>query len=136
MNIKKIKHFLKGMSCITLFPSPIELDDRDPNIIDAEAIASDFQTVFNDIETAYRFLLKDDFSMLLELADENDAEYFTFLLNSGIQLFNISDEEIRHRFDISMPTLQRWKNGTNAPHPAMRRPVYAWLRTLVKEHLE
>ncbi len=60
-------------------------------------------------------------------ADPKDNALFTSLFNRGVKLFQISDEAIADRFDVSRPTLARWMNGKNLPHPAMRRAIFEWL---------
>jgi len=57
----KLKHLFRGMgSILDIFPAPLELDDRDPEIIDAEAIASDWEAVENDLHWATQQFEKEE----------------------------------------------------------------------------
>lgn len=60
----------------------------------------------------------------LQAADIRDDEAFRSLLNQGMECLGLFDKDIAHEFNVSRPTVTRWRNGTNAPHPLMRRPVY------------
>lgn len=40
---------------------------------------------------------------------------------------NLTDLEVAEEFDVSVPTVIRWKAGTTAPHPAMQPYVFEWL---------
>lgn len=57
----------------------------------------------------------------------HSAEDFTRLLTRGIALLNLTDKELAREFGASRPTVTRWRNGDNAPHPAMRKPVFDFL---------
>ena len=35
--------------------------------------------------------------------------------------------QLCNRFAVSRATVNRWRTGANAPHPAMREPVFRWL---------
>ena len=37
---------------------------------------------------------------------------------------NLSDEDLRHRLNISKPTLKRWLEGRNIPHQAMHKAIF------------
>jgi len=60
----------------------------------------------------------------LRAADVQDDRAFHSLLSRGVELLRLLDKDIAQEFGVSRPTVTRWRNGTNAPHPAMRRPVY------------
>ncbi len=70
----------------------------------------------------------DEFVMALKDADEKDNESFTRLLNQGVGLFGLSHKEIAEHCSISRPSVTRWINGKNTPHPAMRPRIYRWLQ--------
>lgn len=59
-----------------------------------------------------------------------DKGTFQELLLMAIKLLDLTDEGIAERFDTSRPTVTRWRNGSNAPHPALRPAVYEWLLEL------
>jgi len=61
------------------------------------------------------------------LANKGDRAAFHQLLLEGIRLLDLTDEAIAGRFDASRPTITRWRNGTNAPHAALRPSVYEWM---------
>jgi len=63
----------------------------------------------------------------LKSADLSDDAAFQALLNQGFVLLRLMDKDIAREFRMSRPTVTRWRNGTNAPHPAMRKPIYSWL---------
>ncbi len=63
----------------------------------------------------------------LQSADVQDNARFQELLVRGMHLLQLFDNDIAREFGVSRPTVTRWRNGDNAPHPAMRRPVYAYL---------
>jgi hypothetical protein len=57
----------------------------------------------------------------------NDDKLFCELFNCGISFLGLDDEILRREFGINKPTLERWKNGHNAPHTAMRPHIYKYL---------
>ena len=73
-----------------------------------------------------------EFITAIKSVDEKDSEQFRYLLVEGMKLLNLFDKDIAHEFGASRPTVNRWKNGIDAPHPAMRRPVYRYLANALK----
>lgn len=69
----------------------------------------------------------------LETAPVNSEEVFRDLFSRGVELLHITDVEVAREFGVSLPTVARWKNGSNAPHQAMKKPVYAWLKGRAEE---
>lgn len=63
----------------------------------------------------------------LSYADPKDVYAFRSLLEQGMELLQLTDKDIAREFGVSRPTVTRWRNGANAPHPALRKPVYTWL---------
>ena len=63
----------------------------------------------------------------LRVASRTDAAEFKRLLGRGIEFLSLTDKDIAREFGASRPTVTRWRNGDNAPHPAMRKPVFDWL---------
>jgi transcriptional regulator with XRE-family HTH domain len=76
--------------------------------------------------TAHEVELK-DYVLSLRETDVRDDAAFTDLLTRGFDLLHLMDKDIAREFGISRPSVTRWRNGVNAPHPAMRKPVYAFL---------
>ena len=62
----------------------------------------------------------------LKSADPRNYEQFKNLLNKGMDLLRLLDSDISKEFGVSRPTVNRWRNGANAPHPAMRKPLYKY----------
>src|SRR6188472_1684449 len=48
----------------------------------------------------------------------------------------ICEREVAHYFSMSKPSIQRWKNGRNAPHTAVRKTVYNFLIKLIDNRIE
>ncbi len=63
----------------------------------------------------------------LKSADPKNDEQFKELLSKGMALLRLLDSDISREFGVSRPTVNRWRNGANAPHPAMRRPLFGYL---------
>jgi len=63
----------------------------------------------------------------LSYADTKDNAVFHSLLEQGMALLQLTDRDIAREFGVSRPTVTRWRNGSNAPHPALRKPVFTWL---------
>lgn len=59
---------------------------------------------------------------------KNDVENIKYIpiIVEALSILNI-DEEIMNEFDMSRPTLNRWKLGQNAPHPAIRKHILTFL---------
>jgi hypothetical protein len=68
-----------------------------------------------------------DYVRSLQEAEARDDSTFHSLLSRGFDLLRLIDKDIAHGFGVSRPTVTRWRNGVNAPHPAMRKPLYVWL---------
>jgi hypothetical protein len=63
----------------------------------------------------------------LKSANLKSDEQFKTLLNRGMELLRLIDADISKEFGVSRPTVNRWRNGANAPHPAMRKPLFNYL---------
>jgi hypothetical protein len=68
-----------------------------------------------------------DYVRSLREADARDEGAFHSLLTRGFDLLHLMDKDIAREFGVSRPSVTRWRNGVNAPHPAMRKPVYGYL---------
>jgi DNA-binding transcriptional regulator YiaG len=53
---------------------------------------------------------------------------FRETLVEAMDLFNLNDEECARLFDVSRPTVTRWRNGSTAPSRVVRRLVSDVLR--------
>jgi len=73
-----------------------------------------------------------DYVASLRGASQQDDAAFHLLLVRGMELLQLLDKDIAREFGASRPTVTRWRNGVNAPHPAMRRPVFEWLEKRAK----
>lgn len=74
---------------------------------------------------------------ILETTDPKD-ETGTFGRNIALALRLMPDltaAEVCERFDMSRPSLARWRTGRNAPHPAMRLSIYKWFAEKAGERL-
>ena len=54
----------------------------------------------------------------------HDDEWDAYLL----LLDRYPDKTLALAFDVSLPTVRRWKTGINAPAPGMREGIYEWLK--------
>ena len=63
----------------------------------------------------------------LRQADVSRDDQFRDLLGRGFELLTLVDQEVARDLNVSRPTATRWRNGDNAPHPAMRKLVYGKL---------
>ncbi len=68
------------------------------------------------------------YSRELRSADISNVKTFYALLNQGMHFLRLTDKDIAHEFGASRPTVTRWRNGKNAPHPAVRKVIFNWLR--------
>ena len=64
----------------------------------------------------------------LDTANVHDAAQFQELLESGLQLMSLSNEDCARKFDVSQSSVARWRKGTTKPHPVVRGIVFAELR--------
>ncbi len=56
--------------------------------------------------------------------DSRDDRAFHQAFARGVDLLGSADKDLAREFDVSRPTIVRWRNGNNAPHPAMRGPIF------------
>jgi hypothetical protein len=71
----------------------------------------------------------------LKSADCRDRNEFYRLFNTGMELLRMLDGDVTSEFSVSRPTVNRWRNGKNAPHPLMRQPIYDWFLNRVSQLL-
>ncbi len=72
----------------------------------------------------------------LQTANVADDAAFHNCVSMAFNLIVLSEDELARKFSVSRPSINRWKNGRSAPHPAMRKHVYAWLKRRVTLELE
>ncbi len=68
-----------------------------------------------------------EFVKAIRKADPRDDSVFQSLLVQGMGLLRFDDLRLAAELGVSRPSVTRWRNGANAPHPAMRGPIYAFL---------
>lgn len=72
----------------------------------------------------------DELNELLDRARQidvrNEAD-FREILRDARSVLEMSESEIADALSISRPTFNRWINGRNLPHIAMRAPAVAWI---------
>jgi len=64
----------------------------------------------------------------LSKSDPRVDGVFQYILMDGMVLLEFGDDECARLFDVSRPTVTRWRNGSTAPHRAMRLPLCNVLR--------
>lgn len=57
---------------------------------------------------------------------KDDAQFRAVLVDAQTVL-EMSDQQIADQLSVSRPTVNRWKNGKNLPHPAMRKHILNWI---------
>lgn len=60
---------------------------------------------------------------------------FWVLIEHALCTLGISQKDLAHEFGVTMNTVKRWLNRGNAPHPEMRKVVFAYLEKRAKEKL-
>ena len=53
--------------------------------------------------------------------DEESEEYFSAIVDIAVNEYQIPVKKICREFGVSKPTVERWIQGRNAPHPIMRK---------------
>jgi hypothetical protein len=65
-------------------------------------------------------------SIELAMLDFENNDVFRYIINQSMETLNLKDEDFAHEYGMSIPSARRWRNGYNAPHPVMRKHVYAY----------
>lgn len=65
---------------------------------------------------------------VLQKTSQTDDAAFKSVVARGMDLLQLLDSDLAHHLGVSRPTVNRWRSGANAPHPAMRKHVFDWLR--------
>ena len=69
--------------------------------------------------------------ILSEPIDYNDDVLFQSIIINFLNMYFTTDRDLAKLFSISIPSVNRWKNGSNSPHPLMRRWVYATIKEAI-----
>lgn len=74
--------------------------------------------------------------------DCSNAEHYeidrTFgrLVQGWLERCNVTDAELSEAFDLSLPTVARWRAGRAETHSALHDRVRAWFETRIREGLK
>jgi hypothetical protein len=68
-------------------------------------------------------------------ADHTDNDTFRYLFFQGVELLQLSDEDIRFRFGYSPRALADWRNGKELPHRGVRKVMFDMLEEQAQERL-
>jgi len=60
-------------------------------------------------------------------ADLRDDAMFQKLFAEARAYLEMSDQEIADALSMSRPSVNRWANGRNLPHHAMRKYIFRWI---------
>lgn len=61
---------------------------------------------------------------------------FTSQFEVAQAILELQDEELAELFQVSRPTIGRWRNGEAAPHPIGRKAVFNSLAKIAKDKLK
>ena len=73
---------------------------------------------------------------LVREADPKDDAAFQRIIAQAFALGIITYSTAAHRFGTSRTSIEHWRLGTHAPHPAMRNSVYLWVRDEITKAVE
>ena len=76
------------------------------------------------------------FVKYLRASDPRDDSVFQYMLSEGMDLLEYNDEDCARLFDVSRPTVTRWRNGSTAPHRAIRLPLRNVLKREVSKRVK
>lgn len=71
----------------------------------------------------------------LDVVSNDDNEEFAALTRDVMEFLGLSVRQAAHQFDTSLPTIERWMTGKNAPHPIVRPTVFRFFREDIIEKL-
>jgi len=74
-------------------------------------------------------------SSALRSAKPTDDHAFGELLQQTVMLLGYTHQDVAEKLLVSRPTVTRWLNHTNLPHPAMRSAIFAWAESDVASRL-
>jgi transcriptional regulator with XRE-family HTH domain len=64
---------------------------------------------------------------VIETLDLRNDEEFRVVFRDAQTLLELSDQELADTLSMSRPTVNRWRNGRNLPHFAMRKHILRWI---------
>jgi hypothetical protein len=67
-----------------------------------------------------------EFRDALQTIDVRSDAEFRRIVKTAQELLEMSDREIGDAVGVSRPSVNRWINGKNLPHYAIRKPVARW----------
>lgn len=75
------------------------------------------------------------FKLIKDIQDDDAVECLKFndILQRSESILGLSDKDLGKELNVNRPTITRWRNGSNAPHPAMRRIVLDYILKKAKE---
>jgi len=76
-----------------------------------------------------------EFEQALLSISSRDDQQFSWAVRTAVNLLQLSHLEIAEKFGISRPSVTRWINGKNFPHPALRPVIYRWLADQAAERI-
>jgi transcriptional regulator with XRE-family HTH domain len=65
---------------------------------------------------------------VVQNASQTDDAAFNSVVARGMVVLRLLDSDLATNLGVSRPTVNRWTSGANAPHPAMRKHVFDWLK--------
>ncbi|HEX4337727.1 MAG TPA: hypothetical protein VH062_17555 [Polyangiaceae bacterium] len=77
-----------------------------------------------------------DLKARIEGVDLQDAGAFHEIVGEGMLLLRLDDTQLARQFDMSRPSVNRWRSGRNAPHPSIRKHVYAFFKKKVAKLID
>ncbi len=67
------------------------------------------------------------FLIVLQETDVRNDDAFRNAVTDGQRLLELSDQDMADELSVSRPTVNRWTNGKNLPHIALRKSIATWL---------
>jgi|GEM_PF-1903682 transcriptional regulator with XRE-family HTH domain len=74
-----------------------------------------------------RLLSLRELSECVKSADVRNDNEFQSIIRDGQILLEMSDQEMGDALSVSRPTVNRWINGKNLPHPVIRKSIAAFI---------
>jgi len=63
----------------------------------------------------------------MALLDLHDNDLFCQSINDAVWILGLKTDDIRNEFVVSVASFTRWMDGTLAPLPIRRAPIYEYL---------
>lgn len=78
----------------------------------------------------------EDLRKALDTTDPADREAFSRILCTSMDLLELSDVDVSEAFDVSRPSVRRWKSGISTPTVAMRRLILRRLLDMANGYVQ